>query len=96
LHDRTFDLILLSNWEDQIIYEPESFTHSTSPARPLVPEAKLTTPLNKVLESGAWTQSIVWGPNAPFRDFTQLELNEEDVIIDEKPGGISLLIYDSC
>ena len=24
LHDRSFDLILLSDWEDKIIYEPEN------------------------------------------------------------------------
>ncbi|KAG6879873.1 hypothetical protein C0992_010542, partial [Termitomyces sp. T32_za158] len=80
LHDRTFDLVLLSNWEEQIVYEPDPFPAGlTSPM-----EHNLTTPVNKVLESGAWTQSIIWGPNAPFKDFTQLEFNHEDDINPEE------------
>ncbi|KAF8898960.1 TAF1 transcription initiation factor TFIID subunit TAF1 [Infundibulicybe gibba] len=79
LHDRTFDLVLLSNWEDQIVYEPQ-------PSLNIVPssQSNLTTPANKVLESGAWTQSIIWSPHAPFRDFTQLEFNHEDDVVPEE------------
>ncbi|TFK36914.1 TAF1 transcription initiation factor TFIID subunit TAF1 [Crucibulum laeve] len=80
LDDRTFDLVLLSNWEDQIVYDPTSQTQNSYS---LVPESNLTTPVNKALESGTWTQSIIWGPNAPFRDFTQLEFNHEDDIVPE-------------
>ncbi|KAG6832536.1 hypothetical protein H0H92_000165 [Tricholoma furcatifolium] len=80
LHDRTFDLVLLSNWEDQIVYEADRFAAGVSSSV----EHNLTTPVNKVLESGAWTQSIIWGPNAPFRDFTQLEFNHEDDINPEE------------
>ncbi|KAF8078829.1 TAF1 transcription initiation factor TFIID subunit TAF1 [Lyophyllum atratum] len=79
LHDRTFDLVLLSNWEDQIVYGPDP-----TAGQALSMEHNLTTPANKVLESGAWTQSIIWGPNAPFRDFTQLEFNHEDDIVPEE------------
>ncbi|KAG5654712.1 hypothetical protein H0H81_007468 [Sphagnurus paluster] len=79
LHDRTFDLVLLSNWEDQIVYDPDP-----SPGQAPSMEHNLTTPANKVLESGAWTQSIIWGPNAPFRDFTQLEFNHEDDVVPEE------------
>ncbi|PFH54856.1 hypothetical protein AMATHDRAFT_134293 [Amanita thiersii Skay4041] len=83
LHDRSFDLVLLSNWEDQIVYEPDSGLHA---GYSITPESNLTTPANKALESGTWTQSIIWGPNAPFKDFTQLEFNhEDDVIHEEKP-----------
>lgn len=82
LHDRSFDLVLLSNWEDQIIYDPDE--NPTSP--PPDPQTDLTTPLNKALESGLWTQSIIWSPNTPFRDFTQLELNEEDLLQEERPA----------
>ncbi|CAL1694154.1 unnamed protein product [Somion occarium] len=82
LHDRSFDLVLLSNWEDQIIYEPEEEELETLAP---VPQTDLTTPLNKALESGLWTQSIIWNPRAPFRDFTQLELNEEDLTQEERP-----------
>ncbi|KIY67523.1 TAF1 transcription initiation factor TFIID subunit TAF1 [Cylindrobasidium torrendii FP15055 ss-10] len=79
LDDRSFDLVLLSNWEDQIIYDADiSFSE-----KPQVPESTVTAPANKALESGAWTQSIIWSPDAPFRDFTQLELNPEDIIVPE-------------
>ena len=84
LDDRSFDLVLLSNWEDQIIYEPDEGTRGPS----LTSTTNLTTPLNKTLESGAWTQSIIWSPRAPFRDFTQLELNEEDIVPEERHPGI--------
>ncbi|KAJ3998572.1 TAF1 transcription initiation factor TFIID subunit TAF1 [Lentinula boryana] len=83
LHDRSFDLVLLSNWEDQIIYEPDP-----SPSAALSStDNSLTTPVNNVLESGAWTQSIIWTPDAPFRDFTQLEFNHEDDIVPEGRSG---------
>jgi transcription initiation factor TFIID subunit 1 len=89
LHDRTFDLVLLSNWEDQIIYEPENI-----PAAPhIIPsENNLTTPVNKALESGSWTQSIIWSPRAPFRDFTQLEFNHEDDVVPEERQTSKLLL----
>ncbi|TCD62848.1 hypothetical protein EIP91_006329 [Steccherinum ochraceum] len=80
LHDRSFDLVLLSNWEDQIIFEPDEDPSSSN----LRPQVDLSTPLNKSLESGLWTQSIIWSPRAPFRDFTQLEVNEEDVAYEER------------
>jgi transcription initiation factor TFIID subunit 1, fungi type len=85
LDDRSFDLVLLANWEDQIVFEPDN-EHGNAP--PIPGHTNLTTPLNKALESGAWTQSIIWSPRAPFRDFTQLELNEEDVAQDERQTGI--------
>ena len=81
LHDRSFDLVLLSNWEDQIVYEPDIGAHA---GRIATPETNLTTPANKALESGSWTQSIIWGPNAPFKDFTQLEFNHEDDVVPEE------------
>nr|GAT48436.1 predicted protein [Mycena chlorophos] len=92
LQDRGFDLVSLSNWEDQIIYEPDPKpltpdvpTEETAVAK--APGVKnLTTPVNKTLESGAWTQSIIWDPRAPFKDFTQLEFNHEDDKIPEKPS----------
>ncbi|GJE86188.1 atypical/TAF1 protein kinase [Phanerochaete sordida] len=79
LHDRSFDLVLLANWEDQIIYEPDGdVPMSTSN------QTNLTTRLNKQLEEGTWTQSIIWSPRAPFRDFTQLELAEDDYVQEER------------
>ncbi len=48
----------------------------------------LTAPLNEGLESGAWTQSIIWSPRAPFRDFTKVVQNEEEVP-EERPAGIT-------
>lgn len=89
LDDRSFDLVLLSNWEDQIVYDAE-FTFGSKPS---VLENNLTTPANKALESGAWTQSIIWSPDAPFRDFTQLEFNHEDDIVPEDKTGKPTLFY---
>ncbi|KAN0134297.1 Protein of unknown function (DUF3591) domain containing protein [Lactarius tabidus] len=81
LHDRSFDLVLLANWEDQIAYEPENEPPSADPSR-----TDLMAPVNKALESGAWTQSIIWNPRAPFRDFTQIEFNHgDDIIPEERP-----------
>ncbi|KAJ6621101.1 TAF1 transcription initiation factor TFIID subunit TAF1 [Mycena sp. CBHHK59/15] len=93
LRDRTFDLVLLSNWEDQIIYEPENIPENKPESKEAaeatekkaIPSVNnLTTPANKALESGAWTQSIIWSPRAPFKDFTQLEFNHEDDVIPEE------------
>jgi hypothetical protein len=83
--------VLLSNWEDQIVYEPENVP---SPARP--PENSLTTPSNKALESGAWTRSIIWSPRAPFRDFTQLEFNHEDDVVPEERSTCKSPEYLVC
>ena len=89
LDDRTFDLVLLSNWEDQIIYDSNDIPMVQTPAN----ENNLTTPVNKSLESGSWTQSIIWSPNAPFRDFTQLEFNHEDDIVPEDRSGKYFFTY---
>ncbi|KAF8273979.1 hypothetical protein EI94DRAFT_1714431 [Lactarius quietus] len=81
LHDRSFDLVLLSNWEDQIAYEPENEPPPVDPSR-----TDLMAPVNKALESGAWTQSIIWSPRVPFRDFTQIEFNNgDDNMPEERP-----------
>ena len=74
LDDRSFDLVLLSNWEEKIIYEPAYGNELPPPQK----QEMLTTPVNQALESGAWTQSIIWDADTPFRDFTQLELDAED------------------
>ncbi|KZT30726.1 TAF1 transcription initiation factor TFIID subunit TAF1 [Neolentinus lepideus HHB14362 ss-1] len=87
LQDRSFDLVLLANWEDQIVYEPDEDAEEAAAARP-ESKADLTSKVNKSLESGAWTQSIIWSPRAPFRDFTQLEINEEDVATEERPTAV--------
>ncbi|KAI0652426.1 atypical/TAF1 protein kinase [Trametes meyenii] len=81
LDDRSFYLVNIANWEDQIMWEPDP----DAPPAPLAPQNELGTSLNKALESGSWTQSIIWGPREPFRDFTQLELHEQDVP-EERPA----------
>jgi transcription initiation factor TFIID subunit 1 len=96
LHDRSFDLVLLSNWEDQITYETENDQRSAEQTR-----SDLMAPVNKGLESGAWTQSIIWSPRTPFRDFTQIEFNNgDDIIPEERPPGSYLssrtLIMPHC
>ncbi len=53
-------------------------------------------PVNKALESGAWTQSIIWSPHAPFRDFTQIEFNNaDDIIPEERPPGSYFVVSHS-
>ncbi|KAJ2932284.1 hypothetical protein H1R20_g4833, partial [Candolleomyces eurysporus] len=89
LDDRSFDLVLLSNWENQIMYGPEDVKELPAIKPEAQQDSNLTTPVNAALESGAWTQSIIWGPKAPFRDFTQLELHEDDVVPEEKPAEIA-------
>ncbi|RDX51861.1 hypothetical protein OH76DRAFT_1377827 [Lentinus brumalis] len=78
--DRSFDLVNITNWNEKIVWEPTG-----EDSKPVLPESNLTTPLNKALESGGWTQSIIWGPREPFRDFTQLELHEQDLVQEERP-----------
>lgn len=68
------------------MYEPDDVDME---AERVVPETSLTTPANKNLESGMWTKSIIWGPNVPFKDFTQLEFNHEDDIIPEERSSES-------
>lgn len=108
LSERSFDLVLLSDWESQILYGPKAedeempstldnneFESSKPPANnadaqnsTTDPQAEsssvsnkkaeeIMTPANEVLESGVWTQSIIWDSKTPFRDFTQLEMIEE-------------------
>ena len=69
------------------MYDPEPLSQHSQTT-----ERSLTTPTNKVLESGAWTQSIIWSPRAPFRDFTQLEFNHEDDVVPEERTGMCYLL----
>jgi hypothetical protein len=78
MNDRSFDLVVLSNWEDQIMYGPSDKSTAVASAPNVV-----TQPMNKALESGAWAQGIIWDKHTPFRDFTQIEFNHEDDIIPE-------------
>jgi transcription initiation factor TFIID subunit 1, fungi type len=50
------------------------------------PRPSLTAPTNTNLESGTWTQSIIWDAKTPFRDFTQVDLSYlEDGYEEEAP-----------
>lgn len=69
------------------MYDPDV---DAAPTLLAEPPTDLTAPQNKVLETGAWTQSIIWSPCTPFRDFTQLELNDEDIFSEERPSGKTL------
>jgi transcription initiation factor TFIID subunit 1 len=46
----------------------------------------MANPTNSALESGEWTKSIIWEPNAPFRSFTQLELREVEEVQQDYAG----------
>jgi transcription initiation factor TFIID subunit 1 len=84
LDDRSFDLVLLSNWEDQIIYEPDQDNDMLSTQN----KDDTATAINQALESGIWTQSIIWDSKTPFRDFTQIEFNhEDDPVPEERQSG---------
>ena len=72
------------------MFEPDEQMHS----KESVPaDRSLTNPTNKVLESGAWTQGIIWNPTVPFRDFTALELNEEEVPEEHLPRALLPTFY---
>ena len=79
--------MLLSNWEEQIVYSPDSIS-SNKLVNGTEPEHsnKFANPTNTALESGEWTKSIIWEPNASFRNFTQLELQEVDDVRLENNG----------
>lgn len=72
------------------MFEPDEQTH---PQEPVPADRNLTNPTNKVLESGAWTQSIIWNQTVPFRDFTALELNEEEVPEERLPSTLCATFY---
>ncbi|KIM19627.1 hypothetical protein M408DRAFT_334323 [Serendipita vermifera MAFF 305830] len=81
MDDRSFDMINLSTWEDSIMYDAKTLP-KTQPA----PRPSLTAPTNTNLESGNWTQSIIWDSKTPFRDFTQVDLSYlEDGYEEEAP-----------
>ena len=80
LDDRSFDLVLLSNWEDQIVYDRGQIGDQQYRRN----KEDVTAPINNALEEGTWTQSIIWDSTAPFRDFTQLEVEGDE---DENDGG---------
>lgn len=52
-----------------------------------IQQYELAAPLNENLESGLWTQSIIWDPRTPFRDFTQIVEPEEEAVPEERPSG---------
>lgn len=59
--------------------------HSLPKTQP-APRPSLTAPTNTNLESGTWTQSIIWDSKTPFRDFTQVDLSYlEDGYEEEAP-----------
>jgi len=72
------------------VFEPDEQIH---PKETVPADRNLTNPTNKVLESGAWTQSIIWNSSVPFRDFTALELNEEEVPEERLPGTLCATFY---
>jgi transcription initiation factor TFIID subunit 1, fungi type len=49
--------------------------------------SKIANPTNTALESGEWIKSIIWEPNTPFRNFTQLELREVEETQSEYVGN---------
>ena len=63
--------------------------------QPAVKKDTFTTAVNKALESGVWTQSIIWDSKTPFRDFTQIELTPEDSIaIEDRNGTYTINLHE--
>ena len=81
--------------EDQISYFSHDENHTDGKRAKhahlddSIQQYELAAPINEALESGSWTQSIIWGPRAPFRDFTQIVEPEEEVVPEEKASGKS-------
>ncbi|KIY51236.1 hypothetical protein FISHEDRAFT_64273 [Fistulina hepatica ATCC 64428] len=79
-NERSLYPVQLADWEDQIILHPDP---NFNPSKHPVFDDNLKLATNEQLQSGVWTQSTIWGPGQPFRDFTQLEFNHEDDIVPE-------------
>lgn len=96
LSDRNYDLVNLSDWESSIVYEPSMCVNRvlrrlatlTSVHRALNRgiTSNLQQPVNSAVESGLWTQSIIWDRRTPFLDFTQLQLDDDDDAVDPAVG----------
>lgn len=89
LHERSFDLVLLSNWEDKIVFEPEDDPDRKPRQRP---STDLTTPANKAIESGEWTQSIIWDTRTPFRDFTKVDIPGDDAAAEDRRTSTFIIV----
>ena len=62
------------------MYSPSTVLNNLAPHRRDDHTQATANPANVSLESGDWTNSIIWDSKASFSDFTQLELNEIDDI----------------
>ncbi|KAG8862822.1 hypothetical protein FRB96_000832 [Tulasnella sp. 330] len=80
LDDRSYDLVLLSDWEKQIIYGP-----STAPPR--VGTLSLSNPASLYLESDEWLQTIIWDRTRLFKDFRQLPFDPDPFKIEPPPSA---------
>lgn len=49
--------------------------------------SNMQQPVNSALESGLWTQSIIWDRRTPFLDFTQLQLDDDEDALDSAAGA---------
>lgn len=84
VNDRSYDLVLLSDWENHILYDPPD--PRTIPSPKQASEA-LTKPLNRYLNSDEWLQTIIWDPKLPYRDFRELPFDPEPISGDAAIAG---------
>jgi hypothetical protein len=91
LDERSYDLVVLSDWENDIIYSASSYVFPrsaqftsfanislSSSAPPRAPVPDLQRPLNAALDSGDWIHGIIWDAKTPFKDFSALEIEQPE------------------
>ncbi|KAG9044313.1 hypothetical protein FS837_008364 [Tulasnella sp. UAMH 9824] len=80
--ERSYDLVLLADWEKDILFDPPASTSTALTAPNLLePNAamSLSNPHNLYLESNDWLQTIIWDIRRPFKDFRQLPFDPEPI-----------------
>lgn len=82
MDERSYDLVLLADWEKDILFDPPAPT-STGLTAPNLLEPNtslsLSNPHNLYLESNDWLQTIIWDIRRPFKDFRQLPFDPEPI-----------------
>ncbi|KAG8928363.1 hypothetical protein FRC03_010912 [Tulasnella sp. 419] len=85
LDDRSYDLVLLSDWERNIMYEPPSAPEPYGPPS-ATSSLELSKPTNKYIDSEDWLQTIIWdNRRPPVKDFRLLEFDEDLLQKDQPP-----------
>lgn len=83
-NDRSYDLVVLSDWEKQIHFDPPAAPVTHFNDEEIVTEGShniasfsLSNPRNLFLDSDDWLQTIIWDVREPFHDFRLLPYDPE-------------------